>query len=92
MGRFSGGELCYPRVFGRSGGAPEKPPPNLRSMGRARAVPGAMRRMSDTRVRLMPAVTSRGSNVSVAYDNAERPVHDRSSPAAVEVREVMCSS
>ena len=34
-------------------------------------------RISDTRVRCVPAVSYRERALAVAHDNAERPVHDR---------------
>ena len=46
-------------------------------MVRARSIPDATPRIPDTRVRNVPAVTRSGSALSVAYDNAERPVQDR---------------
>ncbi len=50
--------------------------PHLRSLVRALS-PGAACRISDTRVRNVPELTRCGSALSVAYDNADRPVHDR---------------
>jgi hypothetical protein len=54
----------------------------LRSMGNARLEPGTTPRISDTRVLRVPAVTRRGNALSVVQDSAERPVHDRGTPAS----------
>lgn len=50
---------------------------SLRSRSGARSQPGAMPRISDTRVLNVPAVTSVGSALSVTHDSDARPVQDR---------------
>jgi hypothetical protein len=57
--------------------------PALRWLDWARCCPGAWTRISDTRVRPMPAVTNAGTPLSVKRDSADRPVQDQGVATAV---------